>query len=221
MTVRSDGALPADTSPTRARHKQRTEHAELDALLDEVHLAHVALIRSDGRPLVLPTACARAGDELLIHGSTGAPWLRSIAGGAPVSVAVTAYDGLVVARSAFESSMHYRSAVLFGVCRAIDEPVAKRAALDALTDALIPGRVSEVRASTAKEIAATAVLALPIEQWSLKVSDSWPDDPDDDVQGAAWAGTVAVETVHRAARAAPDLRAGVDVPPSVRRLTAG
>ena len=210
----------ASTTVTRLAEKQRTDRALLDALLDEVHVGHVGVVTADGGPLVVPTAVTRDGDRLLIHGSTGSPWLRQAAAGAAVSIAVTAYDGLVFARSAFESSIHYRSAVLFGVCVAVVEPADKEHALDQLTEALLPGRVRELRRPTAKELAATQVLALAITtspgpSWSLKVSDGWPDDPDSDVAGDTWAGVVPARIVYDSPRAAPDLRAGIVAPPSV------
>jgi hypothetical protein len=127
-------------------------------------------------------------------------------------------EGLVVARSAFESSMLYRSAVLFGRCASVTEPVEKRAALDLLTDTFLPGRVAEIREPTAKELAATIVLRLPIAEWSLKLSDGWPEDPPEDVDGPAWAGVVRLRQVYDEPTRAPDLREGVDVPESVRRL---
>jgi uncharacterized protein len=152
---------------------------------------------------------------LLVHGSTGSRWMRLLATGAPASVALTAYDGLVVARSAFESSMLYRSAVLFGTMRALAD-AEKARALDLLTEALLPGRIPEIRRPSAKELAATLVLALPIERWSLKVSDDWPDDPPDDVAGDAWAGVIRAKVTYGQPRAAPDLRDGIAVPASVR-----
>lgn len=212
------------TEVTRLREKQRTDRAALDALLDDAHVAHVAVVRADGRPLVVPTACARDGDCLLLHGSTGSPWLRRVAAGAPVSIAVTAFDGLVYARSAFESSMHYRSAVLFGQCMVIDGGEEKTAALDALTDALLPGRVAQLRRPMAKELAATVVLSLPIADvpvptWSLKVGDGWPDDTAEDVAGPAWAGVVPARITYGPAVNAPDLRIGITAPSSVLRRT--
>jgi nitroimidazol reductase NimA-like FMN-containing flavoprotein (pyridoxamine 5'-phosphate oxidase superfamily) len=163
----------------------------------------------------------RDGDRVLAHGSTGSRWLRHLAAGAPACLAVTAFDALVVARSAFESSMRYRSAVLFGQCQAITEPDAKRRALDVITDVLIPGRSAEVRASTAKELAAVLVLALPIAEWSLKVSEGWPEDPPEDVAGPAWAGVLPVVQRYDQPLAAPDLRDGIPLPPSVQRLLGG
>jgi len=206
------------TTITRLARKARQQRAELDQLLDTVHIGHFALVAADGHPVVLPTAVVRDGDRVLAHGSTGSGWLRRLAEGAPTSLAVTAFDALVVARSAFESSMRYRSAVLFGRCTPISEPDGKRRALDTITDGLIPGRGREVRPSTAKELAAVQVLALPIQEWSLKVSEGWPDDPDDDVAGSAWAGVLPVIQRYGKPVPAPDLRAGIDVPNSVRRL---
>jgi len=203
------------TELTRARHKESTNRAELDALLDAVHIAHVGLV-ADGHPVVLPTACARDGDRLLIHGSTGAGWLRRLTDGADACITVTAFDGLVVARSAFESSMHYRSAVLFGRLAPVTDP---EQALHVLTDALIPGRTSEIRRPSAKELAATTVLALPIERWSLKLSAKWPEDGDEDVAGDAWAGVLPISSRYGAPLPAPDLRAGIEVPPSISALS--
>jgi uncharacterized protein len=208
------------TTITRLARKARQERAELDRLLDTVHIGHFALLAEDGHPVVLPTAVVRDGDRVLAHGSTGSGWLRRLAAGVPTSLAVTAFDALVVARSAFESSMRYRSAVLFGRCTPISEPGSKRRALDSISEALIPGRSREVRSSTAKELAAVQVLALPIEEWSLKVSEGWPDDPEEDVVGPAWAGVLPVIQHYGEPIPAKDLRAGIEVPDSVQRLRA-
>jgi uncharacterized protein len=207
------------TDITRLRDKASTDRTQLDRLLDTTHVAHVGLAAADGHPMVVPTAVARDRDTLLLHGSTGSPWLRRVAAGAPVSVAVTAIDGLVVARSAFESSIHYRSAVLFGRCAALTGP-AKERALDVMTEALLPGRISELRRPTPAELAATLVLGLPIAEWSLKVSDRWPEDPPDDVAGNAWAGVIPQYVGYAPPRPAPDLHPGVGVPASVQRLAA-
>lgn len=202
------------TRITRLREKARTERADLDALLDASRVGHFALTDPAGHPMVIPTAIARDGDRVLAHGSTGSPWMRRLAGGAPTCLAVTALDGLVVARSAFESSLHYRSAVLFGACRPVADE-EKSAAMDVMTEALLPGRTKEIRRPTRRELEATLVLALPITEWSLKVSDAWPDDPPEDVAGDAWAGVVPIVTGYAAPVPAPDLRSGIDVPPSL------
>jgi uncharacterized protein len=204
------------TDITRLREKGSTDRTQLDALLDSCLLGHFGLTTDEG-PVVIPTAVVRDGDRVLAHGSTGSRWMRRLAAGAPTCLAVTALDGLVVARSAFESSLHYRSAVLFGRCAVVPDD-DKRRALDLVTDALLPGRAAEVRSPTQRELDATLVLALPIREWSLKVSAGWPDDPADDVAGPAWAGVVPMRTVHGAPIAAPDLGPGRELPASVLRL---
>ena len=157
---------------------------------------------------------------MLLHGSTGSRWLRLIAQGIPVSLAVTELDALVVARSAFESSMRYRSAVLFGRCRLLDDQDKARA-LDVLTDKLIPGRVAEVRRPEPKELAATLALRLDIEDFTIKIAQEWPDDPPSDVAGTAWAGVLPRRRGYTEAWPAPDLSDGIAVPASVRSLLEG
>lgn len=205
-----------DTRITRLPEKGVTDRAQLDALLDQEYVGHVGLVR-DGHPVVVPTAVARDRDRLLVHGSTGAGWMRALAAGADACVTVTSLEGLVLARSTFESSMHYRSAVVFGRFTRLDG-ADMEAALDVVVDKLLPDRRAEVRPSTAKELAATLVLAMPIETWSLKVSDGWPDDPPSDVEGDAWAGVVPLRLTVGEPLPAPDLRPGIPVPASVERL---
>ena len=202
--------------PVRLPEKASSERSDLDALLDTARVGHFALVADDGTPVVIPTMVVRDGDRVLAHGSTGSRWMRRLAAGAPTALGVTAYDGIVVARSAFESSIRYCSAVLFGRCATVTED--KERFLDLVTDALIPGRRAEIRRPTRAELAATLVLALPIEDWSLKVSAGWPEDEEDDVAGPAWAGVVPVSQVYGAPLAAPDLRAGIALPPSVLAL---
>lgn len=208
------------TALTRLPEKGVSDRQALDRLLDDVMIVQVGLV-DDGHPVVLPTAGARDGDRMLIHGSTGSRWMRALAAGAPACISVTALDGVVVARSAFESSFRYRSATLFGTFTRVagDD---KLAALTVVTEHLIPGRTAEVRASTTKELAATVVLSMAIEEWSLKVSDGWPEDPDDDVAGDAWAGVVPVlGPRYGAPLPAPDLRPGIGMPASVTGFGTG
>lgn len=222
----AESGRPDDLSASRikpARMAERvssTDRAALHTLLDGSAIGHLGFVTDDGQPFVLPTAIARDGDSVLLHGSTGSRWLRLISQGIAVSLAVTAVDALVVARSAFESSMRYRSAVLFGTCSVLDG-AAKSAALDILTDALIPGRVAEVRRPSDKELAATLVLRLDVEDYTIKISQGWPDDPDEDVAGAAWAGVLPSRTSYTQALPATDLRPGIELPASVRRLLSG
>jgi nitroimidazol reductase NimA-like FMN-containing flavoprotein (pyridoxamine 5'-phosphate oxidase superfamily) len=202
--------------PIRLPEKAATDRADLDALLDSARIGHFAMVAEDGTPAVIPTMVVRDGDRVLAHGSTGSRWMRRLATGVPTALGVTAYDGVVVARSAFESSIRYRSAVVFGTCQIVSED--KERFLDLVTEALIPGRSAEVRRPTKAELAATLVLALPLDDWSLKISAGWPEDEDDDIAGPAWAGVVPVREAYAAPQPAPDLRDGIDVPPSVRAL---
>ena len=202
------------TVATRMPEKMSRDRAELDALLDSEIVGNVAYVHDDGTPGVLPTAVARHGDELIVHGSTGSRWMRLVSG-APVAVSVTAVGGIVVARSAFESSLIYSSAVLFGSFRVLDGD-DKAAALDAITEKLIPGRLAEVRPNSKKELAATLVLALPITEWSLRTSDEWPEDTEADIAADAWGGQVRFAARAATVVAAPDLRSGIRVPESVR-----
>ncbi|OBB08417.1 flavin-nucleotide-binding protein [Mycobacteriaceae bacterium 1482268.1] len=207
------------TTVSRLSKKQSTSRSQLDELLDSTPLATVALVR-DGHPVIFPTGFARVDDEFVIHGSTGSPWMRALAAGAPVAVAVTALDGIVVARSGFESSFRYRSAVVFGVFGRVPD-ADKARYLQHLTDAFLPGRSAELRPSTRRELAATLPLRLPIgtDNWSLKISNGWPDDADDDIAGDAWAGLIPMSVAYGAPLPAPDLRPGIPVPESVRAMT--
>ena len=207
------------TQISRLSEMQSTSRSQLDELLDSTPLATVALVRG-GHPVVFPTGFARIDDELVIHGSTGSPWMRALATGAPAAVSVTGLDGVVVARSGFESSFRYRSAVVFGVFERVSEADKVRY-LERLTEAFIPGRTAELRASTRKELAATLPLRLPIgtDNWSLKISDGWPEDPEEDIAGDAWAGVVPMSVAYGAPQPAPDLRSGIPLPDSVRTMT--
>ena len=207
------------TRISRLSEKQSTSRDELDALLDSTPLATVALVR-DGHSVVFPTGFARVGDELVIHGSTGSPWMRALSTAAPAAVAVTTVDGIVLARSGFESSFRYRSAVIFGVFERVPD-ADKVDYLERLTDSFIPGRAAELRASTRKELAATLPLRMPIaeDNWSLKISGGWPEDPQEDIAGDAWAGVVPMSVSYGAPLPSPDLRPGIPLPASVRAMT--
>lgn len=206
------------TAVSRLAELQSTSRRQLDDLLDSTPLATVALVR-DGHPVALPIGFARIDDEVVIHGSTGSPWLSALAGGAPAAVSVTTLDGVVVARSGFESSFHYRSAVLFGTFETVTEDKVRY--LEILTDTFIPGRVAELRASTRKELAATVVLRLPIgpDNWSLKISDGWPEDPESDVAAGGWAGVVPITTSYATPLRAPDCEESIPVAASVLQMS--
>ena len=168
--------------------------------------------------MVLPLLHAREGDRLLLHGSTGGGLLREAAAGAPVTVAVTVVDGLVVADSLFESSANYRSAVVFGRARSAAE--GRLAALRALSDRLRPGRWLEVRQPTAKELAATLVLEMPLEHASVKVRTG-PPSPFDALRRPPadgvplWGGVAPLAVTPAEPVTAPDVPVGTPLPPSV------
>jgi len=206
------------TAVSRLAELQSTSRRQLDDLLDSTPLATVALVR-DGHPVALPIGFARIDDEVVIHGSTGSPWLSALAGGAPAAVSVTILDGVVVARSGFESSFHYRSAVLFGTFETVTDDKVRY--LEILTDTFIPGRVTELRASTRKELAATVVLRLPIgpDNWSLKISEGWPEDPESDVAAGGWAGVVPITTSYGTPMRAPDCHESTPVAASVLQMS--
>lgn len=183
-----------ETRVKRLPEKQVFDRAALNSLLDEAIVGHVAIVR-EGKPLVLPVGIGRDGDTLLFHGSTGSGLFREIADGRPLTIAVTLLDGLVYARSAFESSMHYRSAVIQGSATLV-EGDDKLTALGILTNHMMPGRWEEVRETTKKELAATMVLRVPLDVVSVKISDKPVDEFEDDGDDRAiWAGILPLRTV--------------------------
>jgi uncharacterized protein len=206
------------TAATRIPEMMSSDRADLDALLDRTVLGHFAFADEDGSPVALPSVLIRWDDRILTHGSTGSRWLRRIASGVPVAVSVATVDGVVVARSAYESTLLYSSAVLFGSFAPLSGE-EKLAALDVVTDRLLPGRTAEVRRPSAKELAATNMLAMPIGEWSVRVSDGWPEDPDSDVAGPAWAGHIRFGVPPATVSGAPDLRPGIAVPPSAGQVS--
>jgi nitroimidazol reductase NimA-like FMN-containing flavoprotein (pyridoxamine 5'-phosphate oxidase superfamily) len=158
-------------------------------ILDEAFLCHVAFV-VDGQPYAIPTAFARIGDRLYVHGSSASRMLRTLAEGVDVCVTVTIVDGLVLARSAFHHSMNYRSVVVLGKARLVQEAAEKLDALRAITNHIVPERWDELRPVTDQELAATSVLALPIEEASAKVRVGSPKDDAEDLTWPVWAGVV-------------------------------
>lgn len=205
----------------RENHFARTDRAALDSVLDAAAVGTLATV-VDGLPWAVPMLYARDGDRILLHGSTGAGALRHVAAGAPAAFCVTLLDGMVVADTLFESTANYRSAVVRGNLTAIDAGDAAYA-LDLLSDSLIPGRSSEVRSSTKKELAATLAIALPIEPegWTVKIRDAPPPRPETSADLGSWAGVVPLRTVAGDPVPAPWVGADVDVPESVLRLVKG
>jgi uncharacterized protein len=204
---------------TRKPDRAVADRAALDALLDEALHGTLATV-VDGRPLVVPMLFARDGDQVLLHGSTGAGALRRVSAGAPAALAVTLLDGIVVAHSTFESSANYRSAVLHGELGTLSGADQARA-LEVLSNRLLPGRVAEVGASTRKELAATVAMTLPIAEgrWLLKTRTGGPTPPEQPTD--AWCGVVPLRTVAGAPEPATwTLDSATEVPASVRRFVA-
>lgn len=215
--------VTARTKVTRLPYRQVTERSALYEVLDAGLVAHVALC-DGGLPVVLPVGYARDGDRLLIHGSTGGGLLRKAAAGASIAVGVTLVDGLVYARSLFDSSMNYRSVVVFGNATPVTGE-AKLPALRALSERLLPGRWNEVRPPSDKELAATLVLELPLTEASVKIrtgppSEEDPPEPPLPDRPRAWAGVLPLRTVACVPVSAPDVEPHVTAPPSIAAASA-
>jgi nitroimidazol reductase NimA-like FMN-containing flavoprotein (pyridoxamine 5'-phosphate oxidase superfamily) len=212
---------------TRGRNRAVTDRSALHALLADALVAHLAVWvegTAGGHPLVLPTAYAVDPDgpdrdgTLYVHGSVAAGWLRA-SREATVCVTVTQLDGLVAGRSAFHHSMNYRSAVVIGRARFVEDPAEKDRALALIVDHMLPGRSGTLRASTRKELAATAVLAVPLHEASLKERAGGPGDEPEDVAAGVWGGHVPLRLV--AGDPVPDDDATGPVPADVAARARG
>jgi nitroimidazol reductase NimA-like FMN-containing flavoprotein (pyridoxamine 5'-phosphate oxidase superfamily) len=209
---------PLSSTPrtTLRRHRERgmTDRAELHAVLDAGLICHLGVV-ADGAPVVLPTAYGRDGDTLYLHGSS-ANGAFGAADGQQVCVTVTHLDGLVCARSVFTHSVNYRSAVVFGTAAIVIDDDERRHALEVITDHLIPGRWAAARQPSKKEMAATAVLSLPLTEASVKIRTGMPKDEPEDLDLDVWAGLVPVAMTFGPPQADPQLRAGIETPPNIR-----
>jgi nitroimidazol reductase NimA-like FMN-containing flavoprotein (pyridoxamine 5'-phosphate oxidase superfamily) len=161
-------------------------------ILDEGFLCHVGFV-ADGQPFVIPTSYGRSGDSLYVHGSAASRMLRHIKEGFPVCVTVTLIEGLVLARSIFNHSMNYRSVVVLGKATLVDDPEEKLEALRLLSEHIIPGRWADSRQPNERELKATSVLRLPIEEFSAKVRQGPVVDDEEDYSFPAWAGVIPLE----------------------------
>ena len=165
----------------------------VNRILDEGFLCHVGFI-VDGQPYVIPTSYGRDGDVLYIHGSAASRMLRNLDRAIPVCVTVTLLDGLVLARSVFNHSMNYRSVIILGTATLISNPEEKLAALLALSQHILPGRWDDSRQPNEKELKATSVLRIPIEEFSAKVRVGPPIDDEPDYTFPTWAGVIPLDT---------------------------
>ena len=206
------------TQLRRKRDRGRGDRAELHAVLDAALICHIGVI-ANGAPRVLPTAFGRREDTLYLHGSS-ANGTYGAADGQPVCVTVTILDGLVCARSVFHHSMNYRSAMIYGTARLVHDETERIEALTVITEHLVPGQWDYARLPTKKEMAATSVLALPLDEASVKVRSGAPSDDDEDYASSTWAGVVPVSTTFGEPESDPALRPGIDVPQHIAKRPA-
>ena len=185
---------PTERSRVRRSLKRAAyDRATVHAIIDEARVCHIGFVM-DGAPRVLPTAVARIDECVYVHGSRHSTMLRALENGAPACVTITHLDGLVVARSAFHSSMNYRSVVIHTAGRAV-HGFRKRRALDALVESLIPGRTGDVRPPSVEELAITSVIEFPLEEVSAKTRSGPPVDAKGDYLLPFWGGVVPLRMV--------------------------
>lgn len=199
---------------TQLKRSKQKEVQDIDAIysmLDATTIGYISWAE-DNQPYLIPIAYVRDGDRLLFHGSTGAGALRKLAAGSPCCFSSFVLDGYVLARSAFESSMHYRSVIAFGVCRVLDGD-EKVSAMNIITEGLFPERTAELRPMQDKEVAATLILELSLDEVSAKLSAKQPGDEGDDINWPVWAGIVPVHHVLGEPIAADNLAEEYSHPP--------
>ncbi|MGW0805664.1 pyridoxamine 5'-phosphate oxidase family protein [Nonomuraea sp. NPDC002799] len=197
---------------TLGREKQRgsTDRDDLYEVLDSGLVCHLGVV-VNGHPMVVPTGYGRVGETLYLHGSTGATSLRTGDGG-EVCVTVTHVDGIVLARSIFHHSVNYRSAVIYGAARLVTDPDERMEGLRALSEQLAPGQWDYVRLPSRKELAATAVLALSLEEASVKIRRGGPKDEEEDYDLPVWAGVLPLVTSWGEPERDSLLPEGIDTP---------
>ncbi|MFF2200751.1 pyridoxamine 5'-phosphate oxidase family protein [Streptomyces sp. NPDC058145] len=206
---------PTDrTVPTRSANRASYDRDVVHAILDEGYVCHLGFVR-DGAPVVLPTLYGRVGERLYVHGSTGSRPLRMTGEADPgleVCLTVTHVDGLVLARSAFHHSMNYRSVVVHGTAHEVTDPEERRLALDALVNQVVPGRAADSRPANKRELAATAVIRLDLDEVSAKIRTGGANDEPEDLSLPHWAGVVPLRKGYEAPVPNPDLAPGIGLP---------
>ena len=199
------------------REKARYDKATVHAILDAGLVAHVAFVQ-DGAPVVVPMIYGRVDDTLYLHGARKARVIRLLERGDRVCLNVTLVDGIVLARSAFNSSMHYRSATVFGMPTFVEDHDAKLEALRVISEHSMPGRWDELRAPHEREIKMTGVICLDIDAASAKVSNGMPDDEEDDYGIPVWAGVLPLASAFTALQGDDRVLDGVEPSAIVRKL---
>lgn len=201
----------------QAREKAHYDRETVHAILDAGLVAHVALVQ-DGEPVVVPMIYGRDGDTLYLHGARKARVIRLLEQSGKACINVTLVDGLVFARSTFNSSMNYRSVTVFGPAQLVDDMDAKKRALRTISDAVMPGRRAELRLSTERELKMTGVIAVDIESASAKISSKMPDDDPADLDTPVWAGILPLESRFTTLQADEHVADGVDPSEAVRAM---
>ncbi|HEX5130904.1 MAG TPA: pyridoxamine 5'-phosphate oxidase family protein [Candidatus Krumholzibacteria bacterium] len=210
---------PTDRTRVRRIPKRGVyDRATIDAILDEGIVCHVGFV-VDGQPFVIPTLYGRDGDRVILHGSAASRMLETLDGGVDICLTVTLTDAIVVARSAFHSSMNYRSVMLLGRAHAITEPAARMEALRVLVEHVIPQRWDDCRLPNDAEMKATLVLAMPIDEASAKIRTGPPLDEAEDFTTHYWSGLLPLHTHTGTPLDDPTLTPGIDVPTYIRNYT--
>lgn len=209
-------APSARTRVARLPERGAYDRETIYSILDSTFICHVGFV-ADGQPVVIPTGYGRRGDRLFIHGSAASRMLRGLKGGLDCCVTVTLLDGLVLARSAFHHSMNYRSVVVLGCAIVVEDDAEKIAALEVITENIVPGRWREVRPPSAQELKATLVLSLGLEEASAKIRRGPPKDEAEDYTLPVWAGVVPARLSFGEPEPDPALNAGIAVPATALR----
>ena len=207
------GELSDKTRISRLPERGVDDRVVINQILDQGLVCHVGYV-VDGRPVVIPTMYVRDGDRILVHGSNTAGMIKAVRRGSPLCVTVTHLDGVVVARSGFNSSANYRSVVIHGEGRILTGEEHHRA-LDLTVDGLIPGRVGEIRAPTESELKQTSIFELSLDEVSAKVRNDGPHDEEGDLGTGVWAGVIPFSMTAGEPVPSNDLEEGVPVPPYV------
>ncbi|MGU3779769.1 pyridoxamine 5'-phosphate oxidase family protein [Burkholderia metallica] len=197
--MKDQNVIPSTSRTTIRRLPElaNRDRTMLNRIVDEAYVCHIAFGAGDDTHCI-PTAHWRRGDDLYVHGSNGSRMIKALSAGAQACVAITLLDGLVLARSAFNHSMNYRSAVIYGRFDVVEGGPDKRAALDALMEKIAPGRTHHARPGNMNEINATSVLRIALAEAAVKVSDSMPSDKDEDLALAVWTGILPLKTMRGA-----------------------
>jgi len=215
----SENQLPtARTRVVREPDRAVYDRPAVYRILDEAFLCHVGF-NIEGQPFVIPTSFGRKDANLYIHGSAASRMLRQLKEDVPVCVTVTLLDGLVLARSVFNHSMNYRSVVILGKASLVDDAEEKMAALRVLSEHILPGRWDDTRQPNERELKATSVLRVPIEEYSAKVRTGPPIDDPEDYSFPTWAGVLPLKIIASTPVKDPQLEAEREIPEYLRNYS--